>query len=115
MSMPPGKLAEEICAPCSGATPKLTADEVAVLAREVPGWEVAGGEQLRRVFRFPDFVTALGFVNLAAAVAEKMGHHPDILLAWGKAEFTVWTHAVGGLTRADFVLAARIDQLRAGE
>ena len=45
------------------------------------------------------------------AVAEEQGHHPDILLAWGKVEITLWTHKVKGLTESDFIMAAKIDQL----
>jgi 4a-hydroxytetrahydrobiopterin dehydratase len=54
----------------------------------------------------------LDFVNRVGAVAEEQGHHPDIVLGWGKAVVTVWTHKVDGLTESDFVLAAKIDRLR---
>ena len=58
-----------------------------------------------------DFKQALDFVNRVGAIAEQEGHHPDILLAWGKAEITMWTHKIDGLTHSDFVMAAKIDQL----
>src|ERR1019366_7112064 len=64
-----------------------------------------------RAFKFPDFKSALAFVNRVGGVAEEQGHHPDILLGWGKVEITLWTHAVDGLTESDFILAAKIDQL----
>ncbi len=67
---------------------------------------------LARTFPFPDFKTALDFVNRVGSVAEEQGHHPDILLGWGKAVITIWTHKVDGLTESDFVLAAKIDRLR---
>ena len=64
-----------------------------------------------RAFKFPDFVQALAFVNKVGAIAEEQGHHPDILLSWGKAEVTTWTHKINGLTESDFILAAKIDKL----
>jgi 4a-hydroxytetrahydrobiopterin dehydratase len=60
---------------------------------------------------FPDFRGALKFVNRVGELAEEQGHHPDILLAWGKVDITTWTHKINGLTESDFVLAAKIDQL----
>ena len=66
---------------------------------------------LARSYTFPDFRTALAFVNKVGALAEEQGHHPDILLAWGKVEITIWTHKVDGLTESDFILAAKIDRL----
>ena len=77
----------------------------------VPGWDVVNDHHLHRVFPFPDFQQALNFVNRAGAVAEEMGHHPDILLAWGRAEFTIFTHTTNGLTKIDFMLAERINLL----
>jgi 4a-hydroxytetrahydrobiopterin dehydratase len=57
------------------------------------------------------FQSALAFVNKVGEVAESQGHHPDILLGWGKAEITTWTHKIDGLTESDFILAAKFDQL----
>jgi 4a-hydroxytetrahydrobiopterin dehydratase len=56
-------------------------------------------------------VQALAFVNKVAAIAEEQGHHPDILLTWGKADVTMWTHKINGLTESDFILAAKIDKI----
>ena len=64
-----------------------------------------------RKFEFPDFRKALAFVNRVGELAEQQGHHPDILLAWGRAEVTVFTHKVDGLTESDFILAAKIEKL----
>jgi 4a-hydroxytetrahydrobiopterin dehydratase len=85
--------------------------EAAELSSEVPGWERDGNRSLRREFSFPDFGGAFGFVARTALIAEAEGHHPDIELGWGRAAFTLTTHAASGLTRNDFVLAAKIDQL----
>jgi len=76
-----------------------------------PKWNVVNQHHLVRSYKFPDFKSALAFVNRVGALAEEQGHHPDILLGWGKVEITTWTHAVDGLTESDFILAAKIDQL----
>ncbi len=74
-------------------------------------WEVVDGHHLHKIFKFPDFATALAFVNRIGAVAEAHGHHPDLLLAWGKVGVTLFTHDVGGISDKDQTLAAAIDQL----
>jgi len=81
------------------------------LAKQVPEWKVVEGHHIVRSFIFPDFRQALAFVNKVGEVAESQGHHPDILLAWGKAEISIWTHKINGLTESDFILAAKIDKL----
>jgi 4a-hydroxytetrahydrobiopterin dehydratase len=107
-------LADRTCQPCQGGMPPLTPDQVAPLARQVPEWEVVDNHHLEREFRFPDFVTALGFVNAVGAEAESQGHHPDLELSWGRVGVTLYTHKIDGLAEADFVLAARIDRLAGG-
>jgi 4a-hydroxytetrahydrobiopterin dehydratase len=106
-------LADARCEVCAPGTPPLPEDEAAALATEVPGWQRDGNRSLRREFSFPDFREAFGFVARAALIAEAEGHHPDIELGWGRAKFELTTHAASGLTRNDFVLAAKIDQLAA--
>ena len=105
------QLADKKCVPCRGDVPALKGEELRKLHGAIPEWEVANERQLRRQFRFPDFRQALDFVNRVGAIAEEQGHHPDILLAWGKVEITLWTHTVGGLTESDFIIAAKIDRL----
>ena len=85
--------------------------ELEKLHRIIPGWTVANQHDIHREFRFPDFKQALDFVNRVGALAEEQGHHPDILLAWGKAEITLWTHKIDGLTESDFIMAAKIDRI----
>jgi len=104
-------LADRTCVPCKGGVPALKGDAVKTLLAEVPGWDAPHEHHLFRVFRFPDFQQALDFVNRAGAVAEEQGHHPDLLLAWGKVEVTIYTHKIDGLTESDFVLAAKIERL----
>jgi 4a-hydroxytetrahydrobiopterin dehydratase len=105
-------LAEKTCVPCKGGVPPLKGAALEDLHRQLPDWDVIEEHHLHRTFRFPDFQKALGFVNRAGAIAEEQGHHPDILLAWGKAEVTIYTHKIGGLTESDFVLAAKIDRVQ---
>jgi 4a-hydroxytetrahydrobiopterin dehydratase len=105
------ELAEKTCVPCRGGVPPLTADQIAPLQAQVKEWEVVKNHHLEREFAFPDFKSALGFVDKVGAIAEEQGHHPDIYLAWGKARVTIWTHKIDGLTESDFILAAKIDRI----
>lgn len=107
-------LADRTCIPCRGGVPPLKGTALAQIYNQLPEraeWNVVREHHLTRTYKFPDFKSALAFVNRLGALAEEQGHHPDILLAWGKAEITLWTHAVDGLTESDFILAAKMDQL----
>ena len=105
------KLASKTCVPCREDVPALKGAALSALKKKLPGWKVVKGHHLLRRFEFPDFLKALAFVNRVGKVAEQQGHHPDILFTWGKAEITIWTHKVDGLTESDFILAAKIDAL----
>lgn len=104
-------LASKTCVPCRGGVPPLKGKELQDLARQVSGWKIVNEHHITKAFSFPDFKQALAFVNTVGAVAEEQGHHPDILLSWGKAEVTSWTHKIDGLTESDFILAAKIDRV----
>ena len=105
-------LANEKCIPCRGGVPPLKGDELAALARELGnGWRVVDEHHLEKEYPFRDFAEALAFTNKVGALAKEEGHHPDIYLAWGKVRITIWTHKIDGLTRSDFVMAAKIDRL----
>lgn len=106
-------LASKNCVPCRGGGPPLAGKALDALARQLPEWKVVDGHHIVRLYKFPDFRQALAFVNKVGELAEQQGHHPDISLAWGRAEITTWTHAIGGLTESDFILAAKIDRLLA--
>lgn len=109
-------LARRHCVPCERGTPPLNAEQVAPLLAQVDGWrveETGGHDQLVKQFRFPDFVSAVGFVNEITPLAEAEQHHPDLLVTWGRVQVQLWTHAAGGLTENDFILAAKIDELAA--
>ncbi len=105
--------ADKQCVPCRGGVPALKGKELESLHQSTPQWNVVNEHYLTRAFSFPDFKQALDFVNRVGALAEEQGHHPDILLAWGKAEITLWTHKIDGLTESDFVMAAKINRLQA--
>jgi 4a-hydroxytetrahydrobiopterin dehydratase len=94
-----------------GGVPPLKGEELKKLSRELPQWEVVDGHHLARSFSFPDFRTALDFVNRAGAVAEEEGHHPDLCLTWGRVDVKTYTHKIDGLAESDFILAAKIDRL----
>lgn len=104
-------LAEKHCIPCKGGVPALQGEALETMKAQVPDWQVVDGHHLTRSFTFPDFKTALGFVNRVGAIAEEEGHHPDLLLTWGKVDIKIWTHKIDGLTESDFILAAKADQL----
>jgi 4a-hydroxytetrahydrobiopterin dehydratase len=104
-------LASKTCVPCKGGTPALKGNALHEFSHQLPNWNVVDERHLTRAFSFPDFKEALAFVNRVGDVAEEQGHHPDILLAWGKVEITLWTHKVNGLTESDFIMAAKIDEL----
>ena len=104
-------LASRNCVPCRGGVPPLKGQELHSLSHQLPNWSVIDEHHITRKFTFPDFQNALDFVNRVGAVAEQQGHHPDILLSWGKVEITLWTHAVNGLTESDFIMAAKIDRI----
>src|SRR5260221_14455699 len=84
-------LAEKHCVPCRGGVPPLEGEELMKLAAQVPGWQVVGEHHLEKQYTFPDFKTALDFVNRAGAVAEQEGHHPDLYPPWGKVGGRTWT------------------------
>ena len=105
------ELATKNCVPCRGGVPPLKGQELEGLHQQVPNWQVINGHHLTREFKFPDFRTALDFVNKVGEVAEQQGHHPDLVLKWGSVGITLWTHKIDGLTESDFIMAAKIDQL----
>jgi 4a-hydroxytetrahydrobiopterin dehydratase len=104
-------LASRECVPCKGGVPPMSAAEIETLIKQLEGWEVVEDHHLRKTYEFKNFRGALDFVNRVGELAEEQGHHPDICFGWGRAEITIWTHKINGLTESDFVLAAKIDNL----
>jgi len=108
-------LAKQRCIPCEGGVPPLKEKELQAyidqLESEAPGWELKSAKKLEHLFKFADFQSALEFVNKVGEFAEAEGHHPNIELGWGFARIVIWTHAIDGLSKADFALAAKISQI----
>lgn len=88
----------------------MTTSERETLIKQISGWEIEDDKKLVKSFSFKDFNEPMKLANKIWEVAESEGHHPDLLVVWGKLKVEVWTHAVGGLTESDFILAAKIDQ-----
>ena len=103
-------LASKDCVPCRGGVPPLTHSEIEPLIAQLSGWKVVDVHHLDKSYAFPDFKTALDFVNRVGEIAEQQGHHPDVHLAWGKVRIEIWTHKINGLTESDFVFAAKCDR-----
>ena len=92
--------------------PKLDGKQARELLKQIPGWQL-DGEKLRRKYSFEDFMQAIDFVNKMAQLAESEGHHPNFSVDYSRVDVTIWTHAIGGLSENDFILAAKIDKLLA--
>ena len=102
------------CVPPRSGEPPLDDRQIAELHSQVSDWRIVehnGVKQLERVFKFKNFVEALSFTNQGGELAEQQEHHPALLTEWGQVAVTWWTHAVKGLHRNDFIMAARTDVL----
>lgn len=105
-------LIQQKCVPCEGGLEPLKPEEFAEYLVQVADWTVVKEIMLEREFRFANFREALAFVDKVGILAEAEGHHPDILLhGWNKVKFSLMTHAIGGLSVNDFVMAVKIDEL----
>ena len=112
--MADSNLGSERCEPCHGGTPALTRPEAeALLAQISDRWQISDDAQtLAREIVFKDFAQAMAFLNRLAEVAESEGHHPDFYLhGWNNVRVTLSTHAIGGLSRNDFLVAAKLDRV----
>ncbi|MBA4191890.1 MAG: 4a-hydroxytetrahydrobiopterin dehydratase [Planctomycetaceae bacterium] len=107
------KLAARSCVPCTGNTAQLAPEKVRELLAHVPAWKLtADGKRISRSWRVLDFVTGLDFFRRIGDVAEAEDHHPDLHLTnYRDVTIELWTHAAGGLTENDFIIAAKIDLL----
>jgi 4a-hydroxytetrahydrobiopterin dehydratase len=107
------ELTSKRCAPCEGGIPALNGPQLREHLAAVPSWRLTDdGNRLRREWRVKDFLTALDFFRRVGEVAEAEDHHPDLhLVGYRNVAIELWTHAVGGLTQNDFILAAKVDQL----
>jgi len=107
------ELSGKHCVPCEGGVPPITGADLDRYLHAVPDWKLTpDGKRIRREWRVKDFVVALDFFNRVGQVAEAENHHPDLhLVAYRNVAIELWTHAIGGLSENDFILAAKIDRL----
>ena len=107
-------LVRERCVACRRDSPRVTDDETAELRPQVPEWELVEVDtikRLERAFRFRNFVEALDFASQVGEAAEAEGHHPRLVVEWGRVAVQWWTHKIKGLHRNDFVMAAKTDEI----
>ncbi len=105
------ELAKKKCEACEGGVSALTPSQIGEMLGQLKGWSVIDNHHLQKELEFPDFVSALSFVNKLGEIAEDEGHHPNISLTYGKVGIEIWTHSIDGLTENDFILAAKVDEL----
>lgn len=108
------KLTEQKCEACEGGVIPLNMTEAEILLKQIPGWEVAAdAKSISRYFTFKNFVEALAFADKVGELAESEGHHPDLHLTnYKHLEIVLSTHAIKGLSNNDFILAAKINELK---
>jgi 4a-hydroxytetrahydrobiopterin dehydratase len=107
-------LAEKVCTPCRGGVPPLGEAEARALMAEVPDWALQdGARRIERTWRLRDFAEAFALVAKVAALAEELGHHPDLSFGWGYLTVSLQTKKIKGLHENDLIMAARIDRLAA--
>ena len=105
-------LTQKHCVPCEGGTLPFPPNAVAEYAARVPAWTVQDDKKIVREFSFADFTQAMAFVNRVAEIANAEQHHPDIYIFYDKVKLELSTHAIGGLSENDFIVAAKVDALK---
>jgi len=107
------QLRQKKCVPCEGGVPKLTPAEADEQVNHVDGWQVIHNhERIRREWTVRHFMAGMDFFNKVAELSEAEGHHPDLhIVGYRNVAIEIWTHAIGGLSENDFILAAKIDEL----
>lgn len=111
----------ESCVACRPDAPRVTDEEIERLKPQIPDWQLVeedGVRKLVRTFTFRNFADAFAFATGVGVLAEEEGHHPRLVIEWGRVEVAWWTHKIRGLHRNDFIMAAKTDaayrQLQAG-
>ncbi len=106
-------LAAKKCTPCEGGVPPLSHEDASALAEKLTGWKLtADGKRIRREWVVKNFMAGIDFFQKVAALAEEEGHHPDLHLeGYRNMAVELWTHAIGGLSENDFILAAKINEV----
>lgn len=110
--MSPTPLAQRKCQPCEGGTEPLPVSAAQTLLADVKGWELIEGKAIRKTVKCKDFLDAVALIQRIAPIAEHEDHHPDLhLTGYRRLTIELSTHAIGGLSENDFILAAKLDQL----
>src|SRR3990167_5236895 len=105
-------LLSQKCEPCEGGVPPMTPNEIKqYLPKLNQPWEVIDNKKISHTFILKTFKEAINFVNKIADLAEKEGHHPNIHILYNRVKIVLSTHAIDGLSRNDFILAAKIEKL----
>ena len=104
------KLSKRECQPCKAGTTPLTESECAELMPDLLDWKIEDGH-LVKCLKMADFMAPMRLANKIADLAESISHHPDLHVRWGELKVIIWTHSIDGLSLADFILAAKIDEL----
>ena len=106
-------LKNQRCVPCEGTIKPMSTEEAQAILALTHGWSIVGdGKKISKDFVFADFKEAMVFVNKVAEIAESEGHHPDIFMWWNKVTLLLWTHAAEGLTTNDFIIAAKVNDIK---
>lgn len=106
------ELKEKACVPCEEGTTPLNADEIELFRKKLrTKWKVVDKQKLKKEFPFENFKRGMAFAQNIAILADKEDHHPDICIHYNSVEVELSTHAIGGLSENDFILAAKIDEL----
>lgn len=107
-------LTKKHCVPCEGGTPPLSDEKEDEFIKQIAEWILLrdGTHKITRQFKFENFKKAMGFVNKVADLAEEEGHHPDIKIVYNKVQLDLFTHAVGGLSENDFIMASKINKIK---
>ena len=105
------ELISKKCVPCEGGCRAFKAEEIKHYWDKIKGWSLFRIEKIFKEFKFKDFKESLAFVNKVAELAEEEGHHPDFAILYNRVIINLTTHACGGLTENDFIMAAKIDKM----
>jgi len=105
-----GELSKKKCKPCEGGLSPFDRRQAAPLLSQIPGWSLGDdGKTIRKEYRFKNFKEVIAFFNRIAECAEQENHHPDLKIGYNRVFVELSTHAIGGLSENDFILAAKFD------
>jgi len=104
------ELREKRCIPCEKGTRPMDKKSAQNLLKQLPaGWKILDNKKIAKEFKFKSYPETIAFVNRVALIAQDEGHHPDFMVGYSKVIVEIWTHAIGGLSENDFILASKID------